>query len=277
MKHSSSTTPASSSHRDPSNFGATEFHADVEAQAELALFLRTLIDGDTTPKGTDVKDACPALRKYETPTLNSKIRQFWQKLKRDKNWNPADDQQPMVLGNVGSSDSVAGRSNGISVGIRTTASAKRLRLLENGSDPDEADGEGDLHTEDLEQLLNCRPLAVPRPKPLATFSSANLCPAASANSTQASTAVKLAYTRLGNQNSQFNSNFRMHEVFDGVDGKSLSYCYILICLLTVMRWEVNIVGDRKVLNYAFWPKTMNPSDFIDRKHPEFENAEPLPL
>ncbi|ORY24280.1 hypothetical protein BCR33DRAFT_795964 [Rhizoclosmatium globosum] len=105
MKPSSSTTPASSSRRATSNFGATEFHADIEAQAELASFLRTLIDGDTTPKGTDVRDACPALRKYESPTLNSKIRQFWKKLKRDKNWDPADDQQPMVLGNVGSSDS----------------------------------------------------------------------------------------------------------------------------------------------------------------------------
>ncbi|ORY51259.1 hypothetical protein BCR33DRAFT_733633 [Rhizoclosmatium globosum] len=179
----------------------------------------------------------------------------------------------MVLGNVGSSDSVAGRSDGISVDIRTTASAKCLRLLENGFDPDEADSEGDLQTEDFEQLLNYHPFAVPCTKPLTTSSSANLCPAASANSTQASTAVKLAYTRLGNQNSQFNSNFRMHEVFDGVDSKGLCYCYILICLLTDMRWEVNIVGDRKVLNYAFWPKTMNPSDFIDQKHPEFENAE----
>ncbi|KAJ3066863.1 hypothetical protein HDU99_003712 [Rhizoclosmatium hyalinum] len=247
-----------SSRRATSNFGATEFHADVEAQAELASFLRTLIDGDTTPKGTDVKDACPALRKYESPTLNSKIRQFWKKLKRDKNWDPADDQQPMVLGNVGSTDSVAGRSDGISVGIRSTASAKRLGLLENGFDPDEADGEGDLQTEDLEQPLNYRPLAVPRPKPLATSSSANLRPAASANSTQASTAVKLAYTRLGNQNSQFNSNFRMHEVFDGVDSKGLRYCYILIRLLTDMRWEVNIVGDRKVLNLCIFAKNYEP-------------------
>ncbi|KAJ3282800.1 hypothetical protein HDU79_009640 [Rhizoclosmatium sp. JEL0117] len=259
-------TSSTPQRRASSNFGATDFQSDPEAQGDLVAFLRTLLDSDTAPKGSEVKDQCPSLQKYESSTLNSKIKQFWKKLKRDDSWDPADELSPMEL----------------------SKPSKRQRLLaENGFDPSEVDGNGDVSTTDLEHLLGLRPTPVPatqlpsnsRPIPknvLASSSGSNVRATGSALPSQPATnskAIKLAYTRLGNQNSTFTSNFRMHEIFDGMNAKGLRFCYILIRLPTDMRWEVNIVGNGKELNYAFWPTTTSPCDFIDPKFPLFENPE----
>ncbi|ORY45044.1 hypothetical protein BCR33DRAFT_784497 [Rhizoclosmatium globosum] len=229
-------TSSTPQRRASSNFGATDFQSDPEAQGDLVAFLRMLLDSDTAPKGSEVKDQCPSLQTYESSTLNSKIKQFWKKLKRDDY-----ELSPMEL----------------------SKPSKRQRLLaENGFDPSEVDGNGDVSTTDLEHLLGLRPTPVPatqlpsnsRPIPknvLASSSGSNVRATGSALPSQPATnsnAIKLAYTRLGNQNSTFTSNFRMHEIFDGMNAKGLRFCYILIRLPA-------------------------PCDFIDPKFPLFENPE----
>ncbi|KAJ3077854.1 hypothetical protein HDU99_000937 [Rhizoclosmatium hyalinum] len=257
---SSSSTPQR--RRAPANLGAIEFHKDKVAQAQLVNYLRPLVDSDMLPKGTDAKNGCPTLVKYDSATVNSKIKQYWKRLKRNESWNPADDMDPMELS-------------------KPSASLKRQRLLlENGFDPEEEDGEGDSENGILEQLLGPRVSANrAETTALATSSSAsvsNVQPPrviTASPVTATTTAVQLAYTCLGNQTSKFVSNFRMHEIFDAPDKTGKRCCFILIRLPTDMQWEANIMGDGKILNYVFWPTTTSPSDFIDPNFPVLENPE----